>query len=74
MYRKPLSVCGMYWTIDRPRPAPKSCALVIDKRLAKARLVIHHKRTLLHNWLANRATLKHEAIRIARGLKSCGIG
>jgi hypothetical protein len=69
MHRKPLTVCGMDGAIDRPWPSAKSCALVIDERLAKACFVIHHERTLLHNRLTNWATLKHEAISTARGVK-----
>ena len=73
MHRKPFAVWVMYWPIDRPRPAAETCALVIDERLPKARFVIHHERTLLHNWLTNGATLKHEAISSARRLKRCDV-
>jgi hypothetical protein len=65
MHRKSLAICGMHWAIDWPWPSAKSCALIIDERLAKARFVIHHERTLLRYWLTNWATLKHEAISTA---------
>ena len=74
MHRKPLAVCGMYGAVDRPWPSAKSCALVIDERLAQARFVIHHEWALLHNGLTNWATLEHEAISAARGVKRCGFG
>jgi hypothetical protein len=74
MHRKPIALCGMHWAINWPRPSAKSGALVIDEGLTKARFVIHHERTLLHDWLSNWATLKHEAISTARGVKGCGIG